>query len=85
MKSSGNRPLGAPLADEVPPVHSANSWLMTSNVWLLATLSGVRQVEEGQMEGMPTHHDCAWPGMSNSTITRTPRCRPYSTIEATSP
>ena len=58
---------------------------MTSKVLSLATLSGVVHVALGQMSGTPTHHDCAWPGMSNSTITRTPRSRAYSTIDATSP
>ena len=36
------------------------------------------------MSGSPLHHDSAWPGTSNSTITRTPRSREYSTISATS-
>ena len=51
MKLSGKRPLGAPGAEVLPPVHSPSTESMSFHVASEATLSGVVHVGEGHTSG----------------------------------
>merc|ERR1719387_1074409 len=76
-KLSWNRGSLAPASSSIKPS-------IKVKVAFEATFRGCRHVLEGQISGYPLHQLAACPGMSNSTITRTPRMRAYSTMEATS-